>query len=278
VGLVAIRRRIWRPIYAKTQPIIKSFRRWRISKFSQSETEAEQSERFKVLGLDWRESRKGVEKLLGKNLDIFSHRSEHYELLFAISQVHKPKRILEIGTATGDFSVFLATIFPDAKIETIDLSRLDNRFWNATSDLVTTNDWAVSKTDLEERDARLSSFSNIEFRELNSLALTFQESKKYDLIWVDGDHTYPVVSVDIANALRLLEIGGILVADDIYEVTQKRRESGNQESHETLVQFKKAGFIDFNLVLKRLFPEPYYNKRSQKFIAVATRKNNPDTF
>ncbi len=274
MNLIAIRRRIWRPIYAKTQPIIKSFRRWRISKFSQSETEAEQSERFKVLGLDWRESRKGVEKLLGKNLDIFSHRSEHYELLFAISQRYKPKRILEIGTATGDFSVFLATIFPDAKIETIDLSRLDKRFWNATSDLVMTTDWSVSKTDLEERDARLSSFSNIEFRELNSLALTFEESQKYDLIWVDGDHTYPVVSVDIANALRLLEVGGTLVADDIYEVTQKRRESGNQESHETLVQFQKAGFIDFNLVLKRLFPEPYYNKRSQKFIAVATRKNN----
>jgi hypothetical protein len=66
--------------------------------------------------------------------------------------------------------------------------------------------------------------------------------------------------------------GGILVADDIYEVTQKRRESGNQETHETLVQFKKAVFIDFNLVLKRLFTEHYYNKRSQKFIAVATRK------
>ncbi|MTH90882.1 MAG: hypothetical protein F2939_04495, partial [Actinobacteria bacterium] len=81
MNLIAIRRRIWRPIYAKTQPIIKSFRRWRISKFSQSETEAEQSERFRALGLDWRESRKGVEKLLGKNLDIFSHRSEHYELL-----------------------------------------------------------------------------------------------------------------------------------------------------------------------------------------------------
>ena len=177
MGLVAIRRRIWRPIYAKTQPVIKSFRRWRISKFSQSETEAEQSERFRVLGLDWRESRKGVENLLGKDLDIFSHRSEHYELLFGISKRDKPKKILEIGTATGEFSVFLATIFPDAKVHTIDLSRLDKRFWNATSDLVTTNDWAVSKTDLEERDARLSSFSNIEFRELNSLALTFQESE-----------------------------------------------------------------------------------------------------
>ena len=223
------------------------------------------------MGLDWKESRKGVENLLGKNLDIFSHRSEHYELLFAISQRDKPRKILEIGTATGNFTVFLATIFPDAKIETIDLPRSDNRFWNATTDLATTHGGAVSKTDLEERDARLSRFANIKFRELNSLALTFQESEKYDLIWVDGDHTYPVVSIDLANALRLLEVGGTLASDDIYVTSQRKRSSGNQESYETLVQFQKAGLIHFDLVLKRLFPEPDYNKRSQKFIAVARR-------
>lgn len=278
MNFVSFLKRAWHPIYLKTQPIKRSFRRWRISKFSQSETEAEQSERFRVLGLDWKVARKNVEELLGKNIDIFSHRSEHYELMFAISQRDKPKKILEIGTATGDFTVFLATIFPGAEIETIDLPRSDNRFWNATTDLATTNSGAVSKTDLEERDARLSSFANIKFRELNSLALTFQESEKYDLIWVDGDHTYPVVSIDLANALRLLEVGGTLASDDIYMTSQRRRSSGNQESYETLVQFQKAGLIHFNLVLKRLFPEPDYNKRSQKFIAVATRKNNSETF
>ena len=271
MNFVSFLKRAWHPVYLKIQPIKKSFRSWRISKFSQTETEAEQSERFRALGLDWKESRKGVENLLGKNLDIFSHRSEHYELLFAISQRDKPRKILEIGTATGNFTVFLATIFPGAEIETIDLPRSDNRFWNATTDLATTNGGAVSKTDLEERDARLSRFANIKFRELNSLALTFQESEKYDLIWVDGDHTYPVVSIDLANALRLLEVGGTLASDDIYMTSQRKRSSGNQESYETLVQFQKAGLIHFDLVLKRLFPEPDYNRRSQKFIAVARR-------
>ena len=271
MNFVSFLKRAWHPVYLKIQPIKKSFRSWRISKFSQTEIEAEQSERFRALGLDWKESRKGVENLLGKNLDIFSHRSEHYELLFAISQRDKPRKILEIGTATGNFTVFLATIFPGAEIETIDLPRSDNRFWNATTDLATTSGGAASKIDLEERDARLSRFANIKFRELNSLALTFQESEKYDLIWVDGDHTYPVVSIDLANALRLLEVGGTLASDDIYVTSQRKRSSGNQESYETLVQFQKAGLIHFDLVLKRLFPEPDYNKRSQKFIALATR-------
>ncbi len=272
MNFVSFLKRAWHPIYLKIQPIKRSFRRWRISKFSQSETEAEQSERFRVLGLDWKVARKSVEELLGENIDIFSHRSEHYELMFAISQRDKPKKILEIGTATGDFTVFLATIFPGAEIETIDLPRSDSRFWNATTDLVTTSRGVVSNSDVEDRDAKLGKYLNIKFRELNSLALTFQESKKYDLIWVDGDHTYPVVSVDLANALRLLEVGGTLASDDIYMTSQRRRSSGNQESYETLVQFQKAGLIQLNLVLKRLFPEPDYNKRSQTFIAVATRK------
>ena len=276
MNFVSFLKRAWHPIYLKIQPIKRSFRRWRISKFSQSETEAEQSERFRVLGLDWKVARKSVEELLGENIDIFSHRSEHYELMFAISQRDKPKKILEIGTATGDFTVFLATIFPGAEIETIDLPRSDSRFWNATTNLVTTSRGVVSNSDVEDRDAKLGKYLNIKFRELNSLALTFQESKKYDLIWVDGDHTYPVVSVDLANALRLLEVGGTLASDDIYMTSQRRRSSGNQESYETLVQFQKAGLIQLNLVLKRLFPEPDYNKRSQKFIAVATRKNNSE--
>ena len=272
MDLITLRRRIWRPLYAKIQVIWKSFRSWRISKYSQAETEAKQSERFRVLGLDWKEARKGVENLLGKNLDIFSHRSEHYELMFAISKRHKPKKVLEIGTATGDFTVFLATIFPEAEIETIDLPRTDNRFWNATTDLSTTRSGVVLNSEIEIRDAKLGRHSNIKFRELNSLSLTFQDSEKYDLIWVDGDHTYPVVSIDIANALRLLEVGGILTADDIYATSQRRRSSGDQESHETLIQFQNTGLIEFNLVLKRLFPEPHYNIRSQKLIAYVTRK------
>ena len=235
------------------------------------EAKADQAKRFRTLGLDWKGARKGVGVLLGENIDIFSHRSEHYELLFAISQRDKPKRILEIGTATGDFTVFLATIFPGAEIETIDLPRSDNRFWNATTDLETASRGVVSNSEVEDRDAKLGKHLNIKFRELNSLALTFEENKKYDLIWVDGDHTYPVVSVDIANALRLLEVGGILASDDIYVTSQRKRSSGNQESYETLVQFQKAGLVHFDLVLKRLFPEPDYNKRSQKYIAVARR-------
>lgn len=274
VTLIEILKKIWRPIYRNRRPVKRLVRKWRVSKVSQSELIAEQTRRFYDLGLDWQDARCEVEKLLGENLDISSHRSEHYELLMAVSKRHKPKRILEIGTAEGDFTIFLASVFPEAEIETIDLPSTDIRFWNATTELSSTKVASVSGSEVQERDAKLSKFSNIHFRETNSLSLTFQETKKYDFIWVDGDHTYPVVSIDIANALRLLNVGGILGFDDIYETPQTNYQWVGQESYETLVQFENAELVDFNLILKKLFAEKNYNKKSQKFIAVATRLNN----
>jgi predicted O-methyltransferase YrrM len=271
VTLIEVLKKIWRPIYRNRRPIKRLIRKWKVSKVSQLALDAEQTERFKDLGLNWQEARQEVERILGKNTEISSHRSEHYELIMAISKKYKPKRILEIGTAEGDFTTFLATIFPDAKVETIDLPSSDKRFWNATTDLASTKKAKIVRSEVDQRDQKLAKFRNIRFREVNSLSLTFQETDKYDLIWVDGDHTYPVVSIDIANALRLLNTGGMLGFDDIYQTTQIDYEWVGQESFETLVQFKNAGLVDFKLILKKLFREKNFDRKSQKFIALATR-------
>jgi len=243
----------------------------KISKVSQIELNTEQSKRFNELGLDWYGARKQVEAMLGPNTDLTSHRSEHYELAVALTLKGKPVRVLEIGTAEGDFTGFLATVFPDAIIETIELPSTDNRFWSATIGQTTKSRKNFNEKDLKERDAKLAKFQNIVFREENSLALTFQMKGEYDLIWVDGDHTYPVVSIDIANALRLLKVGGTLGFDDIYLSRQTDYKWVGNESFDTLTQFKNAGLINFDLILKKLFREKNYDRQAQKFIAVATR-------
>ena len=269
--ILELLKKIWRPIYRNRRPIKRFVRKVRVSRVSQSALNSSQIECFRKIGLDWPEARSGVENLIGKNIDISSHRSEHYELLFAISKTYSPKKILEIGTAEGDFTVFLAGLFPNAIIETIDLPNSDQRFWNAT---VTSDQKLTTKNlqnEVDKRNSKISDFSNISFQEANSLALTFQESEKYDLIWVDGDHTYPIVGIDIANSLRLLRHGGILGLDDIYTTPQKNYQWVGQESYETLVAFRNAGLIEFDLILKKLFPEKNYDKKSQKFIAVAKR-------
>ena len=41
---------------------------------------------------------------------------------------------------------------------------------------------------------------NINFKKMNSVKLIACK-KKYDLIWIDGAHGYPVVCIDIINSL-----------------------------------------------------------------------------
>ena len=41
---------------------------------------------------------------------------------------------------------------------------------------------------------------------MNSLELIHHESK-YDLIWIDGDHSYPTAAIDISNHMLIRDIG-----------------------------------------------------------------------
>ena len=52
-----------------------------------------------------------------------------------------------------------------------------------------------------ERDKTLNISRNIQFKKMNSLELC-NSDKSYDLIWVDGAHGYPNVTIDISNSIR----------------------------------------------------------------------------
>ena len=64
----------------------------------------------------------------------------------------------------------------------------------------------IKKRDVfcKERDTTLSNSKNIEFKKMNSLELT-NSKNSYDMIWIDGAHGYPYVTIDIINSLRLLK-------------------------------------------------------------------------
>ena len=47
------------------------------------------------------------------------------------------------------------------------------------------------------------------FCELNSIRLGEWTDQKFDLIWVDGAHGYPVLPIDLHNACRLINDGGL---------------------------------------------------------------------
>jgi predicted O-methyltransferase YrrM len=195
--------------------------------------------------------------------------SEHLVLFSAISESnYKIDTILEIGTFNGETTLILSSLFPNSNIETLDLPfseiKNDNLYKYATK----------NKKLINVRNQNLTPLINVKFIEMNSLELINKQGK-YDLIWVDGDHSNPVVSIDIANAIRLLKPNGLIICDDIYLATSNRNKYGRSSAaFETLDQYAKAKVINFILLKKRLGFFYNFPKKFVKYLAIVSRSNS----
>jgi predicted O-methyltransferase YrrM len=233
-----------------------------------------QEEAFSSLGLNRSMALVKLNKVLEElyGLD-FSEKngmwSEHLVLFAAFSEaksnVHK---ILEIGTFNGETAKILSRLFPNSLITTIDLpsSELSK---SKIYGYETKNDLMISK-----RKKNLKLATNVNFKEMNSLELIHHESK-YDLIWIDGDHSYPTAAIDISNAVRLLTKNGIALCDDVYLYSTALGKNGRSlATIETLRNIKNSNLINFELVKKRLgyfFNSP---KSFRKYLGVITLKDS----
>lgn len=274
--LLVVARRLWHPVYKASRPLVRKYNNYRIGLVSESELISQQKNLFNELGLDWTRAHNRVVELVGPHVDLKSHRSQHYELFAAIAQQKDPRRILEIGTADGSFTVFLAQCFPSSTILTVDLPADHRRFWNATYEnngdgVLETSQNLEQSAEVKMRNEILSTSSNIIFRELNSLELSQLEGESYDIIWVDGDHTFPIVACDITNAIRLLAPDGFMCCDDIRLAGRLGKEKwGSDESLEVLNVFNFANLIKTSFVLKSIRPEKNFSPRIKKHIAIST--------
>ncbi len=135
--------------------------------------------------------------------------SEHLILISSISVFRKNiKRVLEIGTHDGRTALILSHLFPDAEIISIDLPSDESVFKQTYG-----RDNSV-KEFTNMRDSIIAKAKNVEFREINSIGLC-EWDEKFDLIWIDGAHGYPVVAMDVINSYRVANKGGFILIDDI---------------------------------------------------------------
>ena len=105
---------------------------------------------------------------------------------------------------------------------------------------------------IDDRNLVLSKIPNLIFSQISSVHLT-QEKDKYDLIWLDGDHNYPIACIDIINSLKLINKNGFIVCDDVY--TEHIADPNIYESDatfDTLQILKKSGLIKLTLFYKRI--------------------------
>ena len=95
---------------------------------------------------------------------------------------------------------------------------------------------------IEKKNNNLSRNKKNKFKEINSIKL-INYKKKYDLIWIDGAHGYPVVCMDILNSIKLISEGGYILCDDIYinNITSDKMYRSNA-GYETLNELKKRRY------------------------------------
>jgi len=139
--------------------------------------------------------------------------SWHYHLFAYLStqpKYAKPgTQILEIGTFEGEFTRFLSRCFPQGHIHTFDLPS-DNPIF-----LESYGRHENLDSHLRERATNLE-FTNVTFYARNSSEIpSVLGDASFDLIWVDGDHHDPQVSIDIDNCIQLMNTNSLMLVDDI---------------------------------------------------------------
>ena len=242
-------------------------------RYNQNFFEEEQNKIFEHFGLNRQE---GIKKLISTKKDLHfksrnSEMSSEHEVIFSSLSDSKNKSftdILEIGTFDGFNSLLLSDLFPNSNIDTIDLSETDDDFVNFYNRKDNINKF------IQDRNIILSKNKNINFSPLNSLKL-LNYKKKYDLIWIDGAHGYPLVCIDIINSLHILKENGLILCDDVYlKLNQSNSDTmySSIATYETLNELKKQDLINFRLIYKRLSAEHNCIENTRKFVAIVSKK------
>lgn len=117
------------------------------------------------------------------------------EPLTELAKELKPQTVLEIGVGYEGYSTN-AWLESGAKVVAIDRQ-----------------DWNHAAKYAKERYGKQFTFLQGDSKELLP-----QAQLQYDLIYIDGDHSYEGCKADIINSIPLVKPGGYLVADD-YGVT-----------------------------------------------------------
>lgn len=241
---------------------------WRERFLSRAERERMQDESFAARGLSRGEGLEAINRALAEcglgrydeDDDMFS---EHLVLLGAIAARQRDAgKVLEIGTYDGRTALLLGHLFPRATIVSVDLPAADPEYGSSYQ-------FSRARDFEQKRDAVLRRCPRVRFVARNSLALVHEDAGAYDVVWVDGDHHFPVIAVDLANAVRLLRPGGHLLCDDVF-LTRSRRSSIylSGAAHRTMRALHGARLIDEpTYVFKRLAKR---HQSPRKYVAVAT--------
>ena len=142
-------------------------------------------------------------------------------LLYALVKRFRPRSILEIGTGRGFGALCVATALRDlggeGRIVTVDMNSYSQRIDWALDDGSGPRVQPLSMKDVWEEHAEASLRARIEPRSGPSVTVLRElraEGFRADLVYVDGDHTYPGVRHDLYASLLVAARPFCMLIDD----------------------------------------------------------------
>jgi hypothetical protein len=150
------------------------------------------------------------------NFSIFETRNDMVK--FYCDKLDKPK-ILEIGVFKGEFLHYLEKNCNWGSIDAVDLFEGTTCSGDADGNNVVYYDIGKSYIELFEK---YKETPTIQIHKSNSIHfLQNQQDNTYDIIYIDGDHSYEGVKQDLMNAFRKIKNGGYIMGHD-YEMNMKK--------------------------------------------------------
>ncbi|HRV92744.1 MAG TPA: class I SAM-dependent methyltransferase [Anaerolineae bacterium] len=140
-----------------------------------------------------------------------------YKALYCLIRYLAPTSILEIGTRLGVSAAYMAlglkaacpSLHNDLRLVTVDIEDVNDP---------RTRPWARygSKHSPCDMMAKLGCAHFVSFVTANSLDFMAKNEAGYDLIFLDGDHSTPVIYQEISAALKILNPGGWILLHDYF--------------------------------------------------------------
>jgi len=125
--------------------------------------------------------------------------AKYGKVLFNLAAYYKFTHILELGTSVGTSTLYMSMAYPDSKVLTIEGSKERAEF---ASDL-------FNQMGLSNIEVHIGNFTE----ELNVI---LRNRVKFDLVFIDGDHTEKAVLKNFYHLHHHLHEKSIVILDDIH--------------------------------------------------------------
>lgn len=129
--------------------------------------------------------------------------------LYDAITTRKPERVLEIGLAWGGSAIHIGAALRDnGRGMHVVLDPFQDLTWSyigATE---------LRRLGLDQRPESENGFELIERRSDTAMPEMWERGDTFQFIFIDGDHSFHGVFVDVYYAEKLLEVGGMIVFDD----------------------------------------------------------------